>query len=49
MEEGKSFEISKHQVMKADKLVKSNNGAGGIDGVNFKIYEQIFKNNLYKL
>lgn len=36
MEEGKSFEISKHQVMKAYKLVKANNGAGGIDGVDFK-------------
>lgn len=49
MEEGKSFEISKHQVMKAYKLVKANNGAGGIDGVDFKTYEQNLKNNLYKL
>ena len=46
MKEGKSFEISKHQVLEAYKRVKANHGAAGIDFTNF---EQNLKNNLYKL
>ncbi len=49
MKEGKSFEICKHQVLKAYKRVKANQGAGGIDGINFTDFEQDLKNNLYKL
>ena len=49
MKEGKSFHISKHQVMQAYKCVKANKGAGGIDGVDFEIYEKDLKNNLFKL
>ena len=46
---GKSFQISKHQVLKAYKLVKANHGAGGIDGVDFEEYEKNLENNLYKV
>lgn len=49
MKEGKSFEISKHQVLEAYKRVKANQGAGGIDGVDFTEFEKDLKNNLYKL
>jgi RNA-directed DNA polymerase len=49
MEEGKSFEISRHQVLEAYKRVKANHGAGGIDGVNFTEFEKDLKNNLYKI
>jgi RNA-directed DNA polymerase len=49
MKEGKSFEISRHQVLEAYKRVKANHGAGGIDGIDFKEFERDLKNNLYKL
>ena len=49
MEKGKSFEISKIEVMEAFKLVKANRGAGGVDGVDIEQYEERLKDNLYKL
>jgi len=49
MKEGKSFEISQHQVQEAYKRVKANHGAGGIDGVDFAEYEKDLNNNLYKI
>ena len=49
MKEGKSFEISRHQVLEAYKRVKANQGAGGIDGVNFAEFDKDLKNNLYKI
>ena len=49
MKEGKSFEISRHQVLEAYKRVKANRGAGGIDGVDFTEFEKDLKNNLYKI
>lgn len=49
MDERKSFQICKHQVMQAYKLVKENRGAGGIDGVDFEAYDKNLKDNLYKL
>ena len=49
MKEGKSFEISQHQVLEAYKRVKANQGAGGIDGVNFAEFEKDLTNNLYKI
>ena len=49
MKEGKSFEISQHQVLEAYKRVKANQGAGGIDGVNFAEFEKDLKSNLYKI
>lgn len=49
MKEGKSFDITQHQILQAYKSVKANQGAGGIDGVDFAEYEKDLKNNLYKL
>ena len=49
MNGGKSFQISKHRVLEAYKLVKANHGAGGIDGVDFEEYEKNLGNNLYKV
>ena len=49
MKEGKSFEISQYQFIEAYKRVKANQGAGGVDGIDLKSYEQDLKNNLYKL
>lgn len=49
MKEGKSFEISKHQVLEAYKRVKANRGAPGIDGVDFIAFEKSLKDNLYKI
>ncbi|WP_414705310.1 reverse transcriptase domain-containing protein [Pseudobacteroides sp.] len=49
MSEGKSFEISRHQVLEAYKRVKANHGAGGVDGIDFEEFEKNLKNNLYKL
>jgi RNA-directed DNA polymerase len=49
MKEGKPFEISKHQVFEAYKRVKANQGAPGIDGMDFTAFEKNLKNNLYKI
>ena len=49
MKEGKSYEISQHQILEAYKLVKANKGAPGIDGITFEEYEKNLKNNLFKL
>lgn len=49
MREGKSFDITQHQVLQAYKSVKANQGVGGIDGVDFAEYEKDLRNNLYKL
>ena len=49
MKEGKSFEITQHQVLAAYKRVKANRGAGGVDGIDFEEFEKNRNNNLYKL
>jgi retron-type reverse transcriptase len=49
MREGKPFEISRYQVLEAYKRVKANQGAPGIDGIDFTKFEKDWKNNLYKL
>lgn len=48
MNEGKSFQIPKHQVMQDYKYVKANPGAIGIDGIGLEEHEKDFENNLYK-
>jgi len=49
MDKEKSYEISRHQVMEAYKMVKANKGAAGIDGITIENFEADLKNNLYKL
>lgn len=49
MSEEKSFNISKHQVFEAYKLVKANRGAAGVDGQSIEDFEKDLKNNLYKI
>jgi len=49
MKEGKSFCITKTEVLEAYKRVKANKGAGGIDGIELEEFERNWKNNLYKL
>ena len=49
MSKTKSFEISKHDVVKAYKCVKENNGSAGIDGQTLKDFEKDIKDNLYKI
>jgi RNA-directed DNA polymerase len=49
MQEGKSFSITQTEVLQTYKRVKANKGTGGTDEINFKAYENNWKNNLYKL
>ncbi|WP_258957621.1 group II intron reverse transcriptase/maturase [Legionella sainthelensi] len=45
----KGFNISKHQVVKAYKLVKANAGSSGIDRQSLSEFDQNLKSNLYKI
>ena len=49
MKEGKSFQITQNEVLNAYKAVKANNGAGGVDRVDFETFEKHWKNRLYTL
>jgi len=49
MHTAKPFEISKQVVWEAYKRVKANKGAPGVDGVDFKHFEEDLKGNLYKV
>jgi RNA-directed DNA polymerase len=49
MDKTKSYEISKHEVLKAFKRVKANKGAAGIDDESLETFEANLKNNLYKI
>lgn len=49
MKEGKAFQISQNEVLKAYKEVKANRGAGGVDGIELEKFEKDWKNRLYKL
>jgi retron-type reverse transcriptase len=45
----KAFNIPKHLIVQAYKLVKSNAGGSGVDGQSLLDYENNLKGNLYKL
>ena len=45
----KPFCISKHDVVKAWKLVKANRGSAGVDGQSIEAFERNLKANLYKV
>lgn len=49
MDKTKSYEISKHKVWEAYKLVKANKGAAGVDEESIQKFEANLKNNLYKI
>ena len=49
MNKRKPYEISRHRLMEAFKLVSANKGAPGIDGKTIEKFEADLKNNLYKL
>lgn len=49
MQKTKPFNISKHLVVRAYKLVKANAGAAGVDQQSLVDFECDLKNNLYKL
>ena len=49
MKTTKPFDISKHDVVRAWKLVKANKGAAGVDGETIEQFESDLKGNLYKL
>lgn len=49
MKEGKSFQITQNEVLSAYKAVKANKGAGGVDRVDFEMFEKNWKNRLYTL
>ena len=44
---GKSFEISKWEVLYAWEKVKANKGAAGMDGCSLEEFESDLKNQLY--
>lgn len=48
-EKTKTVPISKEQVWKAYKNVRANRGSGGVDEIDFTIYDINLVNNLYKL
>ena len=45
----KPFSIAKREVWEAYKRVRSNRGAGGVDGQTIEEFEKDLSNNLYKL
>lgn len=49
MKTTKSFEISKHDVVRAWELVKANKGTAGVDGETIEQFESDLKGNLYKV
>lgn len=49
MENSKPYKIPKLVVWTAYEKVKANKGSAGVDGIDFKEYEENLKNNLYKL
>ena len=45
----RSFEISKWEVLEAYKRVRKNAGSAGVDEQTIEIFERDLKNNLYKI
>jgi retron-type reverse transcriptase len=45
----KSFEIGKRLIYGAWEKVRANNGAPGVDAVSIGLFEQQWRDNLYKL
>ncbi len=49
MDKTKPYEISRHMVWEAYKLVRANNGAAGVDDESIQEIEANLKDNLYKI
>jgi RNA-directed DNA polymerase len=49
MDKTKPYEISRHTVWEAYKLVKANQGAAGVDEESIQKFEANLKDNLYKI
>ena len=49
MDKTKSYEISRHTVWEAYKLVRANKGAAGVDEQSIQKFEENLKDNLYKI
>ncbi len=49
MKRAKPYEISKHAVLEAWKLVRANKGAEGVDAQTIPDFEENLKGNLYKI
>ncbi|MBS0032477.1 group II intron reverse transcriptase/maturase [Chitinophaga sp. 22321] len=49
MSKTKSFSISRRLVSLAYQQVRSNKGAGGIDGISLETFHKAYKDHLYKL
>lgn len=49
MDKTKPYEISRHMVWEAYKLVRANNGAAGVDDESIQEFEANLKDNLYKI
>ena len=45
----KSFEIDKRLIYEAWEKVRANQGAPGVDAVSIRLFEQQWRDNLYKL
>ena len=49
MDKTKPYEISRHIIWEAYKLVKANQGAAGVDEQSIQKFEENLKDNLYKI
>ena len=49
MSKAKSFSISRRLVSMAYQKVRSNKGAGGVDGLSLEVFHEGYRNHLYRL